>query len=48
VSLGRVLDYGLRLADFFVSLPDILAGRELRAVVHAIVEAKRKQPTGTS
>jgi hypothetical protein len=42
-EFGRVLERGAGFADFFDSLPDILAGRELRAVVNAIVEAKRNQ-----
>lgn len=40
-AFGRVLGEGASFSDFFDSLPDILAGRELRAVVNAIVEAKR-------
>jgi hypothetical protein len=39
-TFGRVLPRGASFADFFDSLPDILAGRELRAVVDAIVAAK--------
>jgi hypothetical protein len=40
-EFGRVLAPGAGFVDFFDSLPDILAGRELRAVVNAIVDAKR-------
>ncbi|HEX8464990.1 MAG TPA: hypothetical protein VF627_10280, partial [Abditibacterium sp.] len=40
-AFGRPLERGASFADFFDSLPDILAGRELRVVVNAIVEAKR-------
>ena len=40
-AFGRVLPDGASFADFFDSLPDILAGRDLRAVVSAIVEAKK-------
>jgi hypothetical protein len=38
---GRVLEKGASFSDFFDSLPDILAGKELRAVVDAIVKAKQ-------
>lgn len=40
-AFGRVLERGASFAAFFDALPDILAGRELRAVVEAIVRAKR-------
>jgi hypothetical protein len=40
-DFGRPLGGGASFADFFDSLPDILAGRELRAVVEAIVRAKQ-------
>ncbi len=39
-EFARVLEVGDSFENFFDSLPDILAGRELRAVVEAIVNAK--------
>lgn len=39
-EFARVLERGATFSDFYDSLPDILAGRELRAVVDAIVQAK--------
>lgn len=39
-EFARVLESGATFENFFDSLPDILAGRELRAVVDAIVAAK--------
>ena len=39
-EFARVLESGASFRDFYDSLPDILAGKELRAVVDAIVEAK--------
>lgn len=38
-EFGKVLAPGASFAEFFDSLPDILAGQELRAVVDAIVTA---------
>lgn len=40
-EFARILDGGASFGDFFDSLPDILAGRELRAVVDAIVTARQ-------
>ncbi len=40
-DFGRPLQGGASFEEFFDSLPDILAGRELRAVVEAVVRAKR-------
>lgn len=40
-AFAKKLALGASFSDFFDSLPDILAGRELRAVVSAIVAAKR-------
>ena len=40
---GSVLPRGASFAQFFDSLPDILAGKELRAVVEAIVRAKQNR-----
>ncbi len=40
-AFGVVLPEDASFAQFFDSLPDILAGRDLRAIVSAIVEAKR-------
>jgi hypothetical protein len=40
-TFGKVLPPGASFADFFDALPDILAGKELRAVVDAIVTAKQ-------
>ena len=39
-EFARVLECGASFGDFFDALPDILAGRELRAIVDAIVQAK--------
>jgi len=39
-AFAKNLDAGASFSDFFDSLPDILAGSELRAVVCAIVNAK--------
>lgn len=41
-AFGRVTEPGHSFAAFFDSLPDILAGKEFRAVVAAIVTAKRE------
>ncbi len=40
-TLGRPLRAGTTFARFFQGLPEILAGRELRAAVMAIAEARR-------
>lgn len=40
-EFARVLERGASFQNFFDSLPDILAGKELRAVVEAIVNAKK-------
>ncbi len=40
-AFAKNLDAGASFSDFFDSLPDILAGSELRAIVSAIVEAKK-------
>ncbi|MDF2439300.1 MAG: hypothetical protein JWN98_284, partial [Abditibacteriota bacterium] len=40
-EFGKVVPAGSTFAQFWDSLPDILAGQELRAVVKAIVRAKR-------
>jgi hypothetical protein len=40
-ALGRPLHAGTTFARFFQGLPEILAGRELRAAVMAIAEARR-------
>jgi hypothetical protein len=40
-EFGKPLEQGASFNDFFESLPGILAGKELRAVVDAIVEAKK-------
>ncbi len=42
-AFARVCSSGSGFADFFDSLPDILAGSELRAVVDAIVEAHQNK-----
>jgi hypothetical protein len=42
-TFGRPLPAGSTFAEFLASLPDILAGSELRAVVDAIVTARRNQ-----
>ncbi len=39
-EFARTLEANASFSDFYDSLPDILAGRELRAVVDAIVDAK--------
>lgn len=40
-DFAKPLPKGASFGEFFNSLPDILAGKELRAVVDAIVEARR-------
>src|SRR5690606_2465816 len=40
-EFGKPLRNGASFAEYFDSLPDILAGKELRAVVDAIVEARK-------
>jgi hypothetical protein len=40
-EFGKVLNSGASFAEFFDSIPDILAGRELRAVIEAIVRARQ-------
>ena len=40
-AFAQHLDTGASFEEFYNSLPDILAGRELRAVVEAIVTARR-------
>src|SRR6266436_3737605 len=40
-ALGRPLHAGATFGRFFQGLPDLLAGRELRAAVMAIAEARR-------
>jgi hypothetical protein len=40
-EFGKPLPAGASFAEFFDSLPDILAGQELRAVVDAIVRARQ-------
>ena len=40
-EFGKPLQKGASFAEYFDSLPDILAGRELRAVIDAIVTAKK-------
>ena len=42
-EFGKVVPPQSTFAQFWDSLPDILAGRELRAVVEAIVRAKRNE-----
>lgn len=40
-EFGKPLKSGASFVEFFDSMPDILGGKELRAVVDAIVEAKK-------